>query len=42
MGDAADYYTEQGQDAYFAHLAGDCDGFCIYCVEEENAKEVEQ
>jgi hypothetical protein len=39
MGDAADYWTEQGEAAYFAHLAGQCDDFCIYCAEEDDAED---
>lgn len=35
MGDMADYLIEQGQDAYDAHLRGECDGPCQYCEQEE-------
>jgi len=41
MGDMADYLIEQGEDAYFAHLAGDCDQQCPcqYCAEDERKKQ---
>ena len=43
MGDMADYYTEQGQDAWFAHLAGQCGpDRCPYCEKEETEKKKEK
>jgi len=40
MGDAAEYYDEQGIDAWASHLAGRCqDDYCQYCYEAEYKKE---
>lgn len=41
MGDAADALIEDGEAAWFAHLAGECgqDGPCQYCIEEEIEEE---
>ena len=36
MGDMADHLTEQGQQAYWEHLDGRCDGPCPYCEKEAN------
>jgi hypothetical protein len=38
MGDMADYYIEQGEDMWFAHLNGNCLQDCIYCEEEDTEK----
>jgi hypothetical protein len=35
MGDMADFNIEQGEDAWIAHLAGECFGPCPYCAEED-------
>lgn len=42
MGDAADYYNEQGELAYILHLRGECDIFCEYCEDEEPDEEVSE
>ena len=36
MGDMADYYTEQGEDMWFDHIAGHprFPDMCPYCEEE--------
>ena len=34
MGDIADALTEEGETAWFLHLAGDCDDWCQYCYVE--------
>lgn len=36
MGDGAERWDENGEQAWFEHLAGQCDGFCVYCAEEYN------
>lgn len=39
MGDGADHYTEIGEYEWFMHLAGECDGPCPYCEEEEKSED---
>ncbi len=41
MGDGADLWDEQGEDAWFLHCAKRCDELdrCQYCEEEEKEKE---
>lgn len=39
MGDAADDLTEQGLNAWLAHLAGICEDFCEYCEAENREPE---
>lgn len=38
MGDMADWNIEQGEAAMAEHDAGNCDGPCQYCDEEERVK----
>jgi len=40
MGDIADDLIDSGQDAYWAHLQGDCDTLeeCQYCRDEERKR----
>ncbi len=35
MGDAAEQYTEDGLTDLAMHQAGECDGPCQYCEEED-------
>ena len=40
MGDMADYLTEQGEDGWLRHLAGQCGpDLCQYCEEEQYREE---
>lgn len=36
MGDAADSWDEQGQQAWLDHLTGVCDEWCPYCEDLVN------
>lgn len=39
MGDMADYLIEQGQQQEWEHAAGQCEGPCNLCEEEERQRE---
>lgn len=40
MGDEADRYTDDGITDLAMHQAGECDGPCQYCEEEERQERV--
>ena len=42
MGEMADDSIENGMDAWFAHLGGNCDYYCPYCPNDEDDYEVKE
>ena len=42
MGDMADQLIEDGQQGWWAHLAGDCEYRCPYCEEDERVTRSKQ
>ncbi len=41
MGDMAEEHMDQGQEAWWAHIAGRCDENCVYCIDIESGDDAE-